>query len=194
MSRRILRLPKVGFAGPNEAFADLPDLPQRVRSGGRVLLSLFSQTMSNDTPSSVSSREHTAAFLLLRLFLGLRALLAGLEKFESGGNYSFEIYYRNMARMANGITSASFMPLWATKTFAFFLGYVLIALGLALLLGVRTRCALTLLGLTWVGLSFGLMAVQENEGVAWLAIYVGLTAGALLLVRHNRFALWSGRS
>jgi thiosulfate dehydrogenase [quinone] large subunit len=38
------------------------------------------------------------------------------------------------------------------------------------------------------------MAVQENEGVAWLAIYVGLTAGALLLVRHNRFALWSGRS
>ena len=99
-----------------------------------------------------------------------------------------------MARMANGITSASFMPLCATKTFAFFLGYVLIALGLALLLGVRTRCALTLLGLTWVGLSFGLMAVQENEGVAWLAIYVGLTAGALLLVRHNRFALWSGRS
>ena len=150
--------------------------------------------MSNDTPSSVSSREHTAAFLLLRLFLGLRALLAGIEKFESGGNYSFEIYYRNMARMANGITSASFMPLWATKTFAFFLGYVLIALGLALLLGVRTRCALTLLGLTWVGLSFGLMAVQENEGVAWLATYVGLTAGALVLVRHNRFALWTGRS
>jgi thiosulfate dehydrogenase [quinone] large subunit len=144
--------------------------------------------MSNDTPSSVSSREHTAAFLLLRLFLGLRALLAGIEKFESGGTYSFDI------RMANGITSASFMPLWATKTFAFFLGYVLIALGLALLLGVRTRCALTLLGLTWVGLSFGLMAVQENEGVAWLATYVGLTAGALVLVRHNRFALWSGRS
>ena len=154
----------------------------------------FSPTMSNDTPSSASGREFTAALLLLRLFLGLRALLAGIEKFESGGNYSFEIYYRNMARMANGITSASFLPLWATKTFAFFLGYVLIAIGLAVLLGVRTRCALTLLGLTWVGLGFGLMAVQENEGVVWIATYVGLTAGALVLVRHNRFALWTGRS
>jgi thiosulfate dehydrogenase [quinone] large subunit len=41
-----------------------------------------------------------------------------------------------------------------------------------------------------VGLSFGLMAVQENEGVAWLGIYVGLIVGALCLVRHNRFAIW----
>jgi thiosulfate dehydrogenase [quinone] large subunit len=99
-----------------------------------------------------------------------------------------------MARMSDGITAAPFMPLWPTKTFAFFICYDMLALGLAVLLGVRTRCALTLLGLTWVGLSFGLMAVQENEGVAWLAIYVGLTAGALVLVRHNRFALWPDRS
>ena len=45
-------------------------------------------------------------------------------------------------------------------------------------------------GLVYVGLSFGLMAVQESEGVAWLAIHVGLIAGALVLVRHSRFALW----
>jgi thiosulfate dehydrogenase [quinone] large subunit len=38
------------------------------------------------------------------------------------------------------------------------------------------------------------MAVQENEGVAWLAIYIGVIAGALVLVRHDRFALWRGRS
>jgi len=151
--------------------------------------------MPNQSESSVSTgRESSSAFLLLRLFLGLRALLAGVEKFESGGNYSFEIYYRNMARMANGITSASFMPLWATKTFAFFLGYLLIVLGLAVLLGIKTRLALIGLGLLWVSLSFGLMAVQENEGVAWLGVYVGMNAAALLLVRHNRFALWSDRS
>ena len=35
------------------------------------------------------------------------------------------------------------------------------------------------------------MAVQESEGVAWLGIHVGLIAGALLLVQHERFALWS---
>jgi len=35
-----------------------------------------------------------------------------------------------------------------------------------------------------------LMAAQDNEGIAWLAIHVGLFAGALVLVRHNRLALW----
>jgi thiosulfate dehydrogenase [quinone] large subunit len=137
--------------------------------------------------------DYTAAFLLLRLFLGLRLLLAGIEKFESKGTYSFANYYANMGKMAAGITGASFLPLWATRNFAHVLGYALIVLGVALLLGLKTRATLFLSGLLYVGLSFGLMAVQENEGVAWLAIHVGLCAGALALVRHNRFALWPDR-
>jgi thiosulfate dehydrogenase [quinone] large subunit len=145
----------------------------------------------NSSPKPASPCELTAAFLILRLFIGLRTLLAGIEKFESGGNYSFANYYKNMARMAQGITSASFLPLWATKTFAMSIGYVLVALGLSVLLGLKTRVALVFTGLTYVGLSFGLMAVQESEGVAWLGIYVGLIAGALCLVRHNKFFLWS---
>ncbi len=140
--------------------------------------------------TSTSRCEYTAAFLLLRLFLGLRTLLAGLEKFEGKGTYSFANYYENMGRMASGITGASFLPLWATKNFAHSIGYLLLALGAALLLGVKTRATLTLTGLTYVGLSFGLMAVQESEGVAWLAIHVIMIAGALVLVQHERFALW----
>jgi thiosulfate dehydrogenase (quinone) large subunit len=150
----------------------------------------------SDQPTPSTPRagcEATAAFLLLRLFLGLRTLLAGLEKFEAGGNYSFENYYANMARMATGITGASFLPLWMTKSFAFALGYLLVLFGTALLLGLRTRCALVLTGLLYVGLSFGLMVVQEAEGVAWLGLHVGLIAGALLLVPHNRFALWADK-
>ncbi|MFA4970928.1 MAG: hypothetical protein WC540_14995 [Sulfuritalea sp.] len=50
------------------------------------------------------------------------------------------------------------------------------------------------MGLVYVGLSFGLMVVQETEGVAWLAIHVALVAGALVLVRHNRFALWPDKN
>lgn len=153
----------------------------------------MTNTSASAPPSSSKAYEFTAAFLLLRLFLGLRALMAGVEKFEAGGVYSFSNYYKNMARMATGITGASFLPLWATKLFAFTLGYLLLALGVALLLGLKTRCALVLSGLLYVALSFGLMAVQENEGVAWLAVYAGLTAGALLLVRHNRFALWADK-
>ena len=148
----------------------------------------------NTAPSTPRCNEYTAAFLLLRLFLGLRTLLAGIEKFEAGGKYSFENYYNNMNRMASGITGASFMPLWMTKNFALSLGYLLIIFGTALLLGLKTRCTLILTGLLYVGLSFGLMAVQESEGVAWLAIHIGLFAGALVLVRHNRFAIWADKS
>jgi len=145
----------------------------------------------NDSPSDTPSCfGHTAAFIVLRLFLGLRTLLAGADKFESKGTYSFANYYDNMGHMAQGITGASFLPLWATRFFAHSLGYLLVVIGIAILLGLKTRVSLLLGGLLYVGLSFGLMAVQDNEGVAWLAIHVGLFAGALLRVRHNRFALW----
>lgn len=144
--------------------------------------------------SALRINEYAAAFLLLRLFLGLRTLFAGIEKFEAKGTYSFVNYYENMTRMATGITGASFLPLWATKNFAHSLGYLLIILGVALLLGLKTRLTLLLTGLLYVGLSFGLMAVQESEGVAWLAIHVAMFAGALVLVRHNRFALWADKT
>ncbi len=145
------------------------------------------------TPAAVRC-EYSAAFLLLRLFLGLRTFFAGVEKFESKGTYSLQNYRDNMIHMAQGITGASFLPLWMTKDFALALGYLLLVFGALLLLGVKTRCTLVATGLLYVGLSFGLMAVQESEGVAWLAIHVGLIAGALVLVRYDRFALWPNRT
>lgn len=148
----------------------------------------------NDSNSNLRCRcEYTYAFLLLRLFLGLRTLLAGIEKFEAKGTYSFANYYENMRRMAEGITGASFMPLWMTKNFAHSLGYLLTVFGILLLLGVKTRLTLFVTGLLYVGLSFGMMAVQEGEGIAWLAVHVIMFAGALVLVRHNRFAVWADK-
>ncbi len=145
--------------------------------------------MSDSAPAQ-SRCEYFAAFALLRLFLGLRTFFAGVEKFEAKGTYSLQNYSENMTHMAQGITGASFLPLWATKNFALCLGYLLVVLGAALLLGIKTRCTLFLTGLVYVGLSFGLMAVQESEGVAWLGIHVAMFAGALALVRYNRFSLW----
>lgn len=145
----------------------------------------------SQNPSSVpAASEYTAAFLLLRLFLALRALFAGIEKFELSGSYSIENYTNNMKRMATGITGASFLPLWATKSFALPLGYLLVALGVALLLGIKMRATLILMGLLYVALAFGLMVVQESDGVAWLGVHLGLVVAALVLVRYNRFAVW----
>ncbi|MCR6657284.1 MAG: DoxX family membrane protein [Opitutus sp.] len=151
--------------------------------------------MSDQSNSAPACRcDYTMAFLILRLFLGLRTLLAGIEKFEAKGTYSFANYYENMNRMANGITGASFLPLWATKSFALSLGYLLTILGVALLLGLKTRLTLFVSGLLYVGLGFGLMAVQEGEGVAWIGMQVSMFVGALLLVRYNRFALWADKT
>ncbi len=61
---------------------------------------------------------------------------------------------------------------------------------MALLLGLKSRITLIVTGLVYVGLGFGLMAVQSNDGIAWIGVYVGMTVGALLLVRYDRFALW----
>ena len=62
-------------------------------------------------------------------------------------------------------------------------------LGLCVLLGVKSRLSLFATGLLYVGLSFGLMAVQEGEGVAWLGMHMVMIAGALVLVRYERFAI-----
>ena len=142
----------------------------------------------NTTPGRC---ELTYAFLLLRLFLALRALMSCLEKFESGGTYSVANYTTNMTRMATGITGASFLPLWATKAFALPLGYILGVLGVALLLGLKTRLTLVVMGLLYIALAFGLMAVQQGDGVAWLGVYLLTVVAALVLVRYNRFAVWA---
>ena len=138
----------------------------------------------------LSWSNETWAFLTLRLFLGLRWLIAGLEKWELDGAYSTENYYTNMNRMAEGIANNSFMPIWMTKYYACSLGYILVALGVTLLLGIKTRIVLILSGLTYVSLSFGLMAVEEKAGIAWLAIHIAMCAWALLMVKHNKLAIW----
>jgi thiosulfate dehydrogenase (quinone) large subunit len=148
-------------------------------------------TETSASNTSITTRgEHTAAFLLLRLFLGLRTLMAGLEKFEANRSYSTENYSANMTRMAEGISNNSTIPMWAAKAFALPLGYLLTILGVAILLGIKSRVSLFITGLLYTGLAFGLMAVQEGEGVAWLGAQVLMFAFALFLVRSDRFALW----
>ncbi len=147
--------------------------------------------MSDHSSSSDTGNrcDYTAAFLLLRLFLGLRTLLAGLEKFEANKSFSFSNYTENMNRIATGISNYSLIPLWAAQGFALSLGFLLVGFGAAILLGIKTRAALFFGGLVYVGLAFGLMAVQEGDGVAWIGMQVLMFAVALTLVRHNRHAL-----
>jgi thiosulfate dehydrogenase [quinone] large subunit len=120
--------------------------------------------------------------------------MAGIEKFEANKSFSLSNYSENMTRMATGISDNSIIPLWAAKGFAMPLGFLLTLLGLGLLLGVKSRAMLFLSGLLYTGLGFGLMAVQEGEGVAWIGMQVLMFVVALTLVRHERFALLRDRT
>src|SRR3954466_13028524 len=95
---------------------------------------VMNETSASTVPVNPAVRcEYTAAFLLLRLFLGLRTFLAGLEKFEANKGYSMENYSANMSRMAKGISDFSFIPVWAANLFAQPLGFLLLILGVAIL-------------------------------------------------------------
>lgn len=132
--------------------------------------------------------ESIAAFLILRLFLALIALMNGVTKFEGPGcTYSWEAYVTNMRQMAKLITDDSFIPLWMSTLFAFPLGFLLIIFGVGILMGCFLRLTLVASGLLYVALTFGLLASKNSPGAAWLAIYVGLTVLALRWIHLNRF-------
>ena len=156
----------------------------------------------------------TYGFLLLRTWLGMRAIIAGIEKFAgvrskqvplldadgqpdiSGATvevkekfYAFSNYQALPDALRDKLAEEPFMPAWMTTPFYAVLGWLLIALGVTLLLGLWTRLSLFAMGLLYTGLTLGLILMKQDAGIAWLAIHVGLVAYALHLSKYNRFAL-----
>jgi thiosulfate dehydrogenase [quinone] large subunit len=164
--------------------------------------------------STTSSCDLTLAFLLLRVWLGLRAVLTGIDKWsttvtvskpllDSSGNpdqsgamvdlpekiYGLAHYRAMPQSLQDRLDGEPLLPHFLTTPFYAGLGGALIILGLALLLGIKTRIALVLMGLLYIALTVGLILIKQDDGVAWLGIHMGLIAGALVLARHNRFTL-----
>ena len=138
--------------------------------------------LSGWTPEVIS-------LLLLRIWIGLRLLIAGFEKFQSGKEFSFEIYNTKMANFATYFTEQTILPGWLATPYCYSLGYLLITFGFMVLLGVRPLLSYGLAGLMFISLSFGLMIDNEASGVAWLGTHMILTVMALMLAKHNRFAV-----
>jgi thiosulfate dehydrogenase (quinone) large subunit len=149
--------------------------------------------MSEDsTPSTQSNNmsNEAWAFLGLRLFLAMRWFFAGLDKFGSVGNYSFENYYRTMSGMAGGIADNSILPGWGTKIFALPMGYLMLLLSVTILLGIKMRLSLIVSLFLYVGLSVGLMATSEQHGIAWLGIHVIMSVMALKMVNNAKWVVF----
>ena len=159
--------------------------------------------------------DGTLAFLILRGWLALRALLTGIEKFSayrtvqkplidpvtgmedpSGAMLDVKVKFYALtnnagipASLKEKFANEPMLPHFALGAFNQLLGPALIVTGLMLLLGLGTRLSLVLQGLIYLALTAGLILIKQDDGVAWLGIHVALVAFALILAKHNKFVL-----
>ncbi|MGA2538623.1 MAG: hypothetical protein ABSF53_21625 [Terracidiphilus sp.] len=159
--------------------------------------------------------DFTFAFLALRLWLGVRALFVGIEKFgayrsvaqplidpstgqpDASGvmvnvnikSYALANYAGIPAALRDKFSHDPLFPKFALVAFDRMLGPAFIITGIMLLIGLGTRLSLLAQALLFIALTFGLVLIDQSDGVAYLGIHIGLVAGAFLLARYNRFAV-----
>ncbi len=176
-------------------------------------------TKKNQNESSqnqcCSNFDYSLAFLVLRGWLAVRALVTGIEKFgayqtiqkplidpttgmedPSGAMVDVKIKFYSLtncsgipAPLRDKLANEPLLPKFALTTFDHLLGPALIATGVMLLLGLGTRVSLLVQGLIYIALTVGLILIRQDDGIAWLGIHIALVSFALMLAKHNRFAL-----
>jgi len=159
--------------------------------------------------------DYTFAFWALRLWLGVRALFVGIQKYavykavaqplidpstgqpDASGvmvNVNVKSYaWGNYAGIPTGLRDKfvhdPVFPKFALTIFDKMLGPVFILTGIMLIIGLGTRLSLAIQGLLFIALTVGLVLIDANDGVAYLGIHIGLVAAAFLLAQHNRFVV-----
>jgi len=159
--------------------------------------------------------DYSLAFLLLRGWLAVRAIATGIEKFSavqtvqkplidattgmedpSGAMIDVKMKYYALtnysgipASLKDKFANEPLLPKFALAAFNNLLGPALIITGVMLLVGLGTRLSLFVQGLIYIALTVGLILLKQDDGISWLGIHVALVAMALMLVKHNKFAL-----
>lgn len=159
--------------------------------------------------------DYTLAFLVLRGWLAVRAIATGIEKFgayiivqkplidpitgmedPSGAMvemktkvYAITNYADIPPTLKEKLANEPLLPKFALAASDHLLGPALIITGVMLLLGLGTRVSLFVQGLIYIALTFGLILIRQDDGIAWLGIHIALVAMALVLAKYNKFAL-----
>lgn len=137
------------------------------------------------------------AHLLLRLWVGLRLFMAGVDKFRTNvgpaSEFTKEAYDKKMGAIVDMISSNSFLsrwtPTWAFDLYRQYLGWALAIVGALIIIGLFRRFSLFLGGVLLLMLSVGLMALPDDVEAVRLGLQVGLCAFALITVKHDVFSL-----
>lgn len=170
-------------------------------------------TTANANANATDSLGSMLAMLLLRLWLGLRALQTGVEKFagyaareevvEVDGEpnaygltdvdtdkvYALSHMHGVPAAMYDRFLGEPLIPAFGLTVFDLVLAPLLLVLGVMILLGIALRCSLFAMGLVYTSLTFGLILLGQDAGIAWLGTHILLIVAALLFVQHNRFSI-----
>lgn len=155
------------------------------------------------------------SMLTLRIWLGLRSFQTGVEKFAGSESSETPVLIDGAANEYgltetatekayalsnyNGVPEALYSKLskepliteFFLNVYNLVLGPALLILGLTVLLGVATRISLFAMGLLYTSLTFGLILLKQDAGIAWLATHIVLIAMALALSQYNRWAVTS---
>ena len=158
--------------------------------------------------------DYSMAFLVLRFWLAIRAIVTGIEKYgayksiqrplldasgqpdASGAMIDVKVKFYSMANysgipagLKGKFANEVMIPGYAMNIYDKMLGPALLILGFTLLVGLGTRISLFLQGLLYVSLTVGLILIHQDDGVAWLGIHMALVALALMLAKYNKFTL-----
>jgi thiosulfate dehydrogenase [quinone] large subunit len=180
-------------------------------------------TMSNDQKECCQSGEksccgNTIALvygsLLARLWLAVRAIQTGVEKYAktiqvdgqavkvdgaanseglttvaSSKAYALDAYHGVPEALMRKFQAEPLMFKFALPLYDKLLGPALLGLGVLILLGLFYRTSLFLLGLLYISLTWGLILIKQDDGVSWLGVHMILIVAALALAKHNRLAI-----
>jgi thiosulfate dehydrogenase (quinone) large subunit len=139
--------------------------------------------------SCCSSLGQIFAALLLRLWVGIRLLMSGIDKWRAGKGadttFTNENYQDKAEKIAEMMTEYSFLPKAMNLPFAQSLGYLLVGFGVLVLLGIFRSFSLLVGGFIFLSLAFGLAALPDDEQMLFLGIHVAITAFALSLAKHD---------
>ena len=151
--------------------------------------------MSDSTTSKCSSCcGYAFAHLLLRLWVGMRLFMAGLDKFRWGNgptvSFGLDNYAKKTGPLAKLMSDNSFMPEWACNAFASTIGYVLVIVGIWVAIGIFTECGLLAAGLVFVALGFGLASLPDDtEVVGNIGLSILIVAAALVTAKAKNFSI-----
>lgn len=147
--------------------------------------------MSDQASPAQCRTEWDYAHLILRLWVGLRLLMAGIDKLrqKGGDGFGFEYIEKSMAPIVDTMTANALIPAAMIKPYAMVLPWALLVTGVWCILGLFSRVGLLLGGLTFLSLSAGLMALPDDDQAVYRGIEVAITAFALITASHNMFSL-----